>query len=241
MIRLNDTQKAKEFLLKYRQLPMLYDIEDGDEDYAVYADNAEEISCVVIEYEPKNYYGVFSLEPKLLDEAYNRFFAEKHVWLGAADSRVFEYYKKYGFVCEEMCHMYEFTGTRQPNMDCPYAVTEIMPKDYRIVKERHQYRGTLKEIRKCAKKFPTSAIYIDGEMASWCMVHENLAMGPMFTLPEMRGKNLGVYVTNDLVGKLLDRNIKPYFLIVIGNASSEKLSKKVGFTPNGVSVGWCHK
>lgn len=241
MTELTRKEKAKEFLKKNKQLPCLYDIDNPYETYKVFVDDANDINCVVLEYVPKYYYGVFSTDEKKLDEAYGQFFTHPKVLLGAVDGRVCEYYKKYGFFYDEMCNMYEYTGKHETNIDCPYGIREIKVKDYKVVKRHHQYYATLKEITGNAKRYSTSAIYVDGQMVSWCMVHENLAMGPMFTLPEWRGKNLAVYVTNDLVGKLLAKGITPYFLIVIGNTASEKLSEKVGFKPNGVQAAWIHK
>ncbi|MDD4832354.1 MAG: GNAT family N-acetyltransferase, partial [Clostridia bacterium] len=93
----------------------------------------------------------------------------------------------------------------------------------------------------CGKNFPTSAIYDGDEMVCWCMIHRNGAIGPIYTLPQYRGKNLAVYVTNDIVAKMLQKNMRPYLLIIIGNTASENLSKKIGFSANGAQVGWGYK
>ncbi|HPG92187.1 MAG TPA: GNAT family N-acetyltransferase [Clostridia bacterium] len=243
MICVKDTDKAKvaEYLEKHKQLPLKYDLLDNEANYPVYVDDIQNIGCVVIEYQKKYDYGVFGMDEKALTEAYEQFLTHKKVWIAAGDTRVFEIYKKYGFVYEEICNIYEYTGETQILENCPYKMRTVKVKNYKIVKSKYAYPVTLKEIAYCGKKYPTSAIYDGDKLVCWCMVHRNGSLGPIYTLPEYRGKNLAVYVTNDIVKKILQKNMRPYLLIIVGNTSSENLSKKVGFRSNGTQVGWCHK
>ncbi|HRX14430.1 MAG TPA: GNAT family N-acetyltransferase [Eubacteriales bacterium] len=243
MFPVKDTDKEKiaEYLEKYKQLPLKYDLFDKEANYPIFVDDIKNINCVVIEYKKNFYYGVFGTDEKALTDAYEQFLTDKRVWVDACDTRVFEVYKKYGFVYEEVCNMYEYTGKPVKLENCPYKLSTVKVKDYKIVKSKYAYPVTLKEITYCGKNFPTSAIYDGDTLVCWCMIHRNGAIGPIYTLPQYRGKNLAVYVTNDIVAKMLQKNMRPYLLIIIGNTASENLSKKIGFNANGAQVGWGYK
>jgi hypothetical protein len=108
-------------------------------------------------------------------------------------------------------------------------------RDAETIDEHYAYRhsGSLEKIRKCILHRPSSAIYVDGRIVCWLLVHEDNSLGIMYTLEEHRRKGHALEVSLDLVRKQLAAGRTPYLQIRDDNDMSPGLALKCGFVPQG--------
>jgi hypothetical protein len=93
--------------------------------------------------------------------------------------------------------------------------------------------GTLEVIKGDITNRPSSAIYIDGEMVCWVLIHDDNSMGIMYTKEEHRRRGYAVDVTIDLAHQIIERGKIPFIQIIHGNGMSPGLAKKCGFVEAG--------
>ncbi len=113
----------------------------------------------------------------------------------------------------------------------PYEIVSIPMEEARGIDDRYEYKqeGSFERICDAITRRPTSAIYIDGELASYVLVHEDNSIGYMFTLEKYRHMGLGYWVTKDILEKMKDRNSLSFVEINQRNFKSQGLAKKTGF------------
>lgn len=118
-------------------------------------------------------------------------------------------------------------------------VTTVDIKDAETIDKYYQFRSptSLARIRNDIKMRPSSAIYVDDEIACWVLVHEDNSMGIMYTKEEYRRRGYAVDVTIDLAFKIIKSGKIPYLQIIKENNMSTGLAKKCGFIPCGY-VEW---
>jgi hypothetical protein len=113
-------------------------------------------------------------------------------------------------------------------------------KDAEIINHYYTYKDeiSLDKIKDDIENRPSSAIYVDGDIASWVLIHNDNSMGIMYTKEEYRGRGYAEEVTLDLVNKILKSGHVPFLTIVDGNNMSPGLAKKCGFIHEGVYTDW---
>jgi len=79
------------------------------------------------------------------------------------------------------------------------------------------------------KNAPTAAIRVDGELASYMVVHANGSIGMLHTMDRFRGQGLARVVVSALVEAQFARGREAYCYIVEGNEASERVFESVGF------------
>lgn len=114
-------------------------------------------------------------------------------------------------------------------------VCSIDIKDAEEVDKFYTYKSdrSLETIKNDILKRPSSAVYADGEIACWVLIHDDNSMGIMFTKEEHRRKGYAIDVTIDLASKIIEKGNIPYIQIVEGNNMSPGLAKKCGFVEYG--------
>ncbi|MBL4934762.1 hypothetical protein JK636_03200 [Clostridium sp. YIM B02515] len=119
-------------------------------------------------------------------------------------------------------------------------VKPIDIKDAEIINHYYTYKDeiSLDKIRDDIENRPSSAIYVDGDIASWVLIHNDNSMGIMYTKEEYRGRGYAEDVTLDLANKILKSGRVPFLTIVDGNNMSPGLAKKCGFVHEGVFTDW---
>ena len=119
-------------------------------------------------------------------------------------------------------------------------VIPIDIKDAEIINHYYTYKDetSLDRIKDDIENRPSSAIYVDGDIASWVLIHNDNSMGIMYTKEEYRGRGYAEEVTLDLVNKVLKSGHVPFLTIVDGNNMSPGLAKKCGFIHEGVYTDW---
>lgn len=126
------------------------------------------------------------------------------------------------------CDCYCYPHKTVPHFDSPYSATEILQKDIETVNSFYTYRGeySLAQITEEVTHRPTSAVYINGEIVCWSLVHFDNSMGTMFTRPEFRKLGLATVVSERLIKCLIERDILPFVHIETANTASKALGAK---------------
>lgn len=127
-----------------------------------------------------------------------------------------------------VCDAFFYPSKKLPVYDGPYKAVAIDPKDIETINSFYTYRGdfSLAQITEEVTNRDTSAVYVDGQIASWALIHFDNSMGTMFTLPEYRKMGLAVAVTERLVRCLLQKDILPFVHIDVTNTASLGLAAK---------------
>ncbi|MDF2891945.1 MAG: hypothetical protein K0R80_2312 [Clostridia bacterium] len=111
----------------------------------------------------------------------------------------------------------------------------IRLEDAETVDKFYPFRGpeTLEVIKRDITQRPSSAIYINGEIVCWVLIHDDNSMGIMYTKEEHRRKGYAVDVTIDLAQQIIEAGKIPFIQIIQGNSMSPGLAKKCGFVEAG--------
>ncbi|MDF2673776.1 MAG: hypothetical protein K0R09_2041 [Clostridiales bacterium] len=119
-------------------------------------------------------------------------------------------------------------------------VRSIDIKDAETINHYYTYKDeiSLDKIKDDIENRPSSAIYVDGDIASWVLIHNDNSMGIMYTKEEYRNRGYAEDVTIDLVSKILKSGHVPFLTIVDGNNMSPGLASKCGFIHEGVFTDW---
>jgi hypothetical protein len=114
-------------------------------------------------------------------------------------------------------------------------VTNVDLRDAEFINEHYAYRNehSLDKIRGCIQNRPSSAVYVDGRLVCWLLVHEDDSQGIMYTLEEHRRKGYALEVSRDLVAKQRTAGRTPFLQIRDDNALSPGLARQCGFEPQG--------
>lgn len=164
-------------------------------------------------------------------EQKDAFYQFSGVWKPVAD----RIKARYGLVWDAPCDLYVLREGRQvqPRADSP--ATSVRLEDAGIIDEHYTYRNdhSLAKIQGCIANRPSSAIYVDSQLACWLLVHEDNSLGIMYTLEEHRRKGYALDVSLDLVAKQLQAGKTPFLQIRDDNAMSPGLALKCGFEPHG--------
>lgn len=112
-------------------------------------------------------------------------------------------------------------------------------EDAELIDNFYPYRNnySLAAIKEDILYRPSAAIYINNEIVSWVLVHDDNSMGIMHTKDEYRRRGYGVDVTLSLAGKILEGGKVPFLQIVRSNEKSPGLAEKCGFVEVG-NVEW---
>ncbi len=118
-----------------------------------------------------------------------------------------------------------------PVETCPYQVVKVPIEEAQGIDDRYEYKqdGSLDRIKDAILNRPSAAIYIDGQIASYVLVHEDNSIGYMFTLDAYRKLGLGYWVSIDIVKQIQRLGIVPFLEINKANFKSQGLAGKLGF------------
>ncbi len=86
----------------------------------------------------------------------------------------------------------------------------------------------------CLSRFPTAAVYVDGRPVSWAGIHEDGAIGFLYTKEEHRGNSYAYSISINLIKQQRAQGKISYVLIEEGRKSLG-LANKLGFVHAGSS------
>lgn len=212
---------------------------ENEPEAEIYVDNEENPKGVIAR---KDYFSFLYVENddflyEALDTLYkDNFFGFSGVYRPIAE----KIRKRFIINWESPCALY-YLPSREVDLSLiKHPVSDVDIKDAETVNHYYTYKDeiSLKKIQTDIEKRPSSAVYVDGEIASWVLVHNDNSMGIMYTKEEHRGKGYAVDVSIDLANKLLKSGKTPFLQIVEGNKMSPGLAKKCGLVHEGDFSDW---
>lgn len=113
----------------------------------------------------------------------------------------------------------------------PYDVVDVPMEEAIGINDRYEFKGdgSLERIQDAIQNRPTAAIYLNDEIASYVLLHEDDSIGYMYTKPQYRKLGLGYCVTKSIVGKMRDLGKTVFLEINKGNTASQQLAAKSHF------------
>ncbi len=113
----------------------------------------------------------------------------------------------------------------------PYQIVKVPIEEAQDIDDRYEYKqdGSFDRIKEAITNRPSSAIYIDGQIASYVLVHEDNSIGYMYTLEKYRNLGLGYWVSLDIIRQIKALGIIPFLEINKANVKSQGLARKLGF------------
>jgi len=149
---------------------------------------------------------------------------------GVRDDLAVSIYKKAFLHWYEPTERYILKEDISPDVG-PYQIVKVPIEEAQGIDDRYEYKqdGSLDRIKDAIINRPSSAIYIDGQIASYVLVHEDNSIGYMYTLEAYRNLGLGYWVSLDIIRQIKALDIVPFLEINQMNAKSQGLASKLGF------------
>lgn len=204
----------------------------------IFVDDKENPKGVFVKKDYMHY--IYSKEDSFIDEVLGTFFKEGFFGFSGVEKSIAEKIKnRFQLHWENPCGLYYMP---KENLDTSLIKTDVRNielTDAEIIDKYYEYSrpGSLDAIKSDISNRPSSAIYVNGEIASWVLVHEDNSMGIMYTVKEHRRKGYAEEVSMDLASKIIKDGKIPYLQIVERNNMSPGLAKKCGFVECG-HVTW---
>ena len=125
---------------------------------------------------------------------------------------------------DQFLHWYEPTeryvhqGAVPHLEDSPYPLCSVPIEEAKGIDDRYEFQdeGSLEKLITAIKNRPSSAMYVEGELASYALVHEDNSIGYMYTLEKHRHRGLGYWVSLDILKKMREAG---HVAFEIGRAS----------------------
>lgn len=236
LIRINNLNIAKDFL---KQKPIINEniigIIENVHKAEVFVDDIENPTGVLV-IKDDYMHLVYTEEDGFIDNICANYFNEGFFGLSGIEGKLAEKIRqRYLLGWESPCTLY-YMPKENLNLSLKKNPTEkIRLEDAETVDKFYQYRNqwSLETIKRDITNRPSSAIYINGEIACWVLIHDDNSMGIMYTKEEHRRKGYAVDVTIDLIRQIIEAGKTPFIQIVQGNGMSPGLAKKCGFVEVG--------
>ncbi|WP_192812642.1 GNAT family N-acetyltransferase [Clostridium tunisiense] len=207
---------------------------DNMPDAEIYVDDEEAPKGVMVRKDYFNY--IYSEDDKFIDEMLESHFVEGFFGFSGLKKSIADKIRtRFMNSWESKCNLYYLPEEALDLSLIKTPVRDIDVKDAEVVDKYYTYRSpwSIHEIREDITNRPSSAVYVDGNIACWVLIHKDDSMGIMYTKEEHRQKGYAVDVTIDLAEKIIKRGKIPYLQIVEGNSMSPGLANKCGFIPYG--------
>ncbi|MCB2288942.1 GNAT family N-acetyltransferase [Clostridium sp. CS001] len=209
---------------------------ENEPEAEIYVDNEYSPNIVLVRHEYFNY--IYTENDELLDEMLEGLFKDNfYGFSGVYRPLAEKIRKKYTLTWESRCSLHYLP---EENLDLSLIknpVKDIDLEDAKTVDEFYTYRypGSIEKIKKDILNRPTSAVYVNEDIASWVLVHDDNSMGIMYTKEEYRKKGYAVDTTIDLAFKIIRQGKIPFLQIVKANTMSPGLAAKCNFVFHGYS------
>lgn len=231
LIRTENSKHITEFLKKdlIINLNILGIIENKPE-VEIYVDNIKEPKGIVVNKGYFNY--VYSKDLSFIEEFVESFNKDGYFGFAAIDTLIADKIcEKYEVDWKNPCTLYYLPKENLDLSKIKNKVSDVDIKDVEIVDHFYPFRGdfSIEAITDDILNRPSSAVYVDGEIASWVLTHDDNSLGIMHTKEEHRHKGYAVDVTLDVAAKHIANGKIPYLHIITSNNMSPGLAKKCGF------------
>lgn len=112
----------------------------------------------------------------------------------------------------------------------PYPLCSVPIEEAKGIDDRYEFQdeGSLEKLITAINNRPSSAMFLEGELASYALVHEDNSIGYMYTLEKHRHRGLGYWVALDIIKKMREAGHVAFVEIHSNNIKSQGLAAKVG-------------
>ena len=207
---------------------------ENEPEAEIYVDNEESPNIVLVRYEYFNY--IYTEDDELLEEMLENLFKDNfYGFSGVYRPLAEKIRKRYSITWESRCALY-YLPEKNLNLSLiKNPVKAVDLEDAKTVDEFYTYRypGSIEKINKDLLNRPSSAVYIDSDIASWVLVHNDNSMGIMYTKEEYRKRGYAIDVTIDLASKIISQGKVPFLQIVESNTMSPELAANCNFVKHG--------
>ncbi len=225
----------KDYLINLNMLGILENVPEVE----IFVDDELQPTGVLLR---KNYFHyIHSISDEFIRAVSEEFLSKEgfYGFSGVEESIARKIRSKHQVNWESLCRLYYLP---KENLDLKLIKNKaegVRLEDAELIDLKYTYRNdhSLEAIREDIKNRPSSAIYIDGKIASWVLVHDDNSMGIMYTLEEYRRRGYGVDVSMALAQKIIEAGKTPFLQIVRSNTMSPGLAEACGFVEIG-SVEW---
>lgn len=113
-----------------------------------------------------------------------------------------------------------------------FLIEKIKEDDFVLIDKLWSYRDekSIKYISSRIESGISGGIYINGEIAAWCLTHFDNSLAHLFVLDKFRRKNLAFKLLHFMSKKIRETGRIPYLYSVKDNISAHKLFYKYGYT-----------
>jgi GNAT superfamily N-acetyltransferase len=236
LIKIESLNIANEFLKqKFLVNENILGIIENMPNAEVFVDDLEHPTGVLV-CKDDYFHLVYTENDEFIDNISANFFHEGFFGFSGIEGKLAEKIRqRYLLGWESRCTLYYMP---KENLDLSLKknpTEQIRLEDAETVDRFYQHRGpgTLEVIKRDITKRPSSAVYVNGEIACWVLIHDDNAMGIMYTKEEYRRKGYAVDVTIDLAQQVIEAGKIPFIQIIQGNSMSPGLAKKCGFIEAG--------
>lgn len=237
IIKTKSSDAIMEYLNKNKIINLnIMGVIENEPDAEIYVDNEQAPNGVLVRYGYFNY--VYTEDDEFLDKILNSLFKDNHYGFAGLHRPLADKIKKrYEITWDNRCYLYYLPKDKLDLSLIKNPVNSIDIKDAETIDEFYTYRGSesIYKIKKDILSRPSSAVYVDGDIASWVLVHSDNSMGIMYTKDKYRKKGYAVDVSIDLASKIINLGKIPFLNIVESNTMSPLLAEKCGFVKYGYS------
>lgn len=211
----------------------------NEEDAEIYVDDEAAPTGVVAK---KGYFSyIYTENDKFLEEVLSTLYVNGEYGFSGVYRPLAEKIRKRFLVeWESNCALYYYPRKEADLSKIKNPVESIKIEDAETIDHFYTYRNetSLERIKEDIIKRPSSAIYVNGEIASWVLIHNDNSMGIMFTKEQHRKFGYAVDVTIYLQNKILNSGSIPFLQINEANTMSPGLAKKCGFVHEDLYSDW---
>ena len=207
---------------------------ENEPEAEIYVDNETSPNIVLVRHEYFNY--IYTENDGLLDEMLEKLFKDNFYGFSGLHRPLAEKIRRrYPVNWESRCALYYLP---EENLDLSLIknpVKAIDLEDAKVVDEFYTYRhpGSIEVIKKDILNRPSSAVYVNDDIASWVLLHKDNSMGIMYTKEEYRKKGYAVDATINLASKIISQGKIPFLQIVESNTMSPGLAANCNFVKHG--------
>jgi hypothetical protein len=200
----------------------------------IYVDHIENPTGVFVKKDYFHY--IYTREDHFIEMVMDQFFHEGFFGFSGVEASIAEkIMKKYDVTWTSPCSLYYMPKENLDLQLIKNPVQSISVEDASVVDHFYTYQNeqSLETIRRDIQERPSSAVYEDGEVVCWLLIHDDDSMGIMYTKETHRKKGYAVDVTIDLASKIIEKGKTPFLQIVEGNNMSPGLARNCGFVEWG--------
>lgn len=212
---------------------------ENEPDADIYVDNEKLPTGVVAK---KGYFNfIFTQNDKFLDEALDTLYNDGFYGFSGVYRPLAQKIKsKFKIEWESRCALYYYPSNQIDMSLIKNTVKCAQINDAETINYYYTYKDetSLERIKLDLQKRYSSAVYVNGDIACWVLIHNDQSMGIMYTKKEYRKMGYAVDVTIDLTNKILKSGRIPFLQITEENIMSPGLAKKCGFIHDGVFSDW---